>query len=292
MTHYFYPLAAILLWSGNVLVSKMAAGLIAPQAMTLCRLAVALMLMSTFLLHPLWRHRHTVYHYLPQLAVLGFLSMALYQCLSYQAAETTTASNMAVMTALNPLLTMVVSVWLLGEVLTWGMVAGGTMALFGILYLVGHGDPFSVFQAGVHAGDLLMLVASFCYAVYSVLIRKWALPISAWQSTFVQALFAFVFMGLFHLLVGKGPIPLNEDTLPLILYAGVLASVLLPFFWIQGVLLIGPSRCSMFMNLLPVLTALLAGLLLNEAMQSYFMTGAICAVGGVMIAQWIDRPLR
>ena len=46
----------------------------------------------------------------------------------------------------------------------------------------------------------------------------------------------------------------TRASLPLIAYAGTLASVVLPFLWMQGVRYLGPNRCSMFMNLLPVAT--------------------------------------
>lgn len=285
-----FPLLAIMMWSGNVLVSKLAAGLIHPIAMTFCRLLVALFVMALFLLPSIWRNRAVIIQSLPKLAVLGFLSMAFYQCLSYQAALTTTANHMAVMTALNPLLTMLVSAGLLGESMSVGMILGGLTALLGITILVSHGQPISLVQEGAPQGDILMLMASLVYALYSVLIRKWALPLSAWQSTFMQALCACLCMGG-ALLFTRPAINVNAHTLPLILYAGVLASVLLPYFWIKGVLLIGPARCSLFMNLLPVLTAMLSAIWLQATVDTYFVIGTSLALGGVMLAQGMQRPL-
>ncbi|WP_228519678.1 DMT family transporter [Methylophilus sp. QUAN] len=288
-----FPLLAIMMWSGNVLVSKLAAGLIQPLAMTFCRLLVALAVMATFILPSIWRDRAVIIQVLPKLAVLGFLSMALYQCLSYQAASTTTANHMAVMTALNPLLTMLVSACLLGEVLTLGMVMGGLTALLGIIVLVAHGNLMSLVQEGAPEGDVLMLVASGVYAFYSVLIRKWSLPLTVWQSTFMQAVSACICICMgFALLFTRPAISITSQTLPLILYAGVLASVLLPYFWIKGVLLIGPARCSLFMNVLPVLTAILSSVWLQAPVDAYFVAGTSLALGGVMLAQVLQRPLR
>jgi hypothetical protein len=66
---------------------------------------------------------------------------------------------------------------------------------------------------------------------------------------------------------------INADTLPLILYAGSVASVVLPFFWIRGVEQLGPNRCAIFMNLLPVLTAGAAIATLGEP-SGYSMSSA------------------
>ena len=73
---------------------------------------------------------------------------------------------------------------------------------------------------------------------------------------------------------------LNADTLPLIAYAGGLASVILPFLWVRGVHILGPNRCAVFMNLLPVLTAVGAITLLGEPVRSYHVIGGSVALAG------------
>ena len=77
---------------------------------------------------------------------------------------------------------------------------------------------------------------------------------------------------------------LNTATLPLIAYAGGLASVVLPFLWIRGVQILGPSRCAIFMNLLPVLTAIGAIVLLGETVRLSHVVGGGAALAGVAVA--------
>lgn len=137
---YFYPLFAILFWAGNVVVSKMASHAISPVAITFYRLVLALAVMSTFVLIPVWKNRHTIQQYWKQLALGGFLSVSLFQFLSYQAAATTTATNMAIVTALIPLLTMILSSVMLKDRISYGMLFGGALSFYGILYLLGHGS--------------------------------------------------------------------------------------------------------------------------------------------------------
>jgi len=131
---YFYPLFAILFWAGNVVVSKMASHAISPVAITFYRLVLALAVMSTFVLIPVWKNRHTIRQYWKQLALGGFLSVSLFQFLSYQAASTTTATNMAIVTALIPLLTMILSSVMLKDRISYGMLFGGALSFYGILY--------------------------------------------------------------------------------------------------------------------------------------------------------------
>jgi drug/metabolite transporter (DMT)-like permease len=247
--------------------------------------------MSLFVARPAWRNRAVIWPHLGQFAILGFLAMCLFQSLSYLAAETTTATNMAVFTALTPLLTVGLSAAVLGEDPTLGMIGGVVLSFAGLIYLVSGGDLSSLARDGVHPGDALMLLAAFVYALYGVLLKRWNLPVTGWQSTYMQALCALAVM-FPAFLATPGPLrQLNAETLPLIGYAGGLASVVLPFLWIRGVEQLGPNRCAVFMNLLPVLTAAAAIVMLGEPVRAFHVIGGGLALAGVAAAQAFRRPL-
>lgn len=292
MWYVLYPLGAMLLWAGNVIVSKLSASSISPSAITFYRLVLAIAVMTPFVIRALMRNWPRVRPQLWKLAFLGFLSMSFYQSLSYLAAHSTTATNMAIVTALAPLLTLLWSVVLLREPPTMGMVVGGLLSLAGLVYLIGRGQPASLLEGGIHLGDLLMLVASASYGLYSVLLRRWHVEVPPAQSTYVQAwaaLITMVPMVLFA--VPAGQAQLNAATVPLILYAGLGASIVLPILWIQGIRHLGPNRCSIFINVLPVMTAAIAVLLLGEQLHTYHLIGGGVALIGVVIAQRWRKPL-
>ena len=290
-TSYLYPLAAMLLWAGNVVVSKLAAASIAPTAITFYRLVLVLLVMTPFVARPLWRNRVAIRRHWWQLALCGLMAMALFQSLSYRAAESTTATNMAIVTALAPLMTAILSVLLLGEQLTLGMALGGVLSFGGLLYLVGRGDVLVLLHEGVHAGDALMLLACLVFALYGVLLRRWRLAVPAWQSIYCQAWAALLCMLPFFLRLPAGSAPLNGATLPLIAYAGIGSSIVLSYLWIEGVKLLGPNRCSIFVNLLPILTALLAIVWLHDTLHAFHLIGGGVSLLGVLLAQTVQRPL-
>ncbi|WP_343619499.1 DMT family transporter [Acinetobacter proteolyticus] len=289
---YFYPLFAILFWAGNVVVSKMASHAISPVAITFYRLVLALAVMSTFVLIPVWNNRHTIKQYWKQLALGGFLSVSLFQFLSYQAASTTTATNMAIVTALIPLLTMILSSVMLKDRLSYGMLFGGALSFYGILYLLSHGSITNIWKQGVHLGDGLMLIAAAGYALYGVLLKRWKMPIPAWQSNFVQSCFAIVYVLPFFIFLPASQMQLNQQTIPLIIYASIFSSVLLSYLWIEGVRHLGPNRNSIFMNLLPLFTALIAVALLGEHLQMFHYIGGGLTLIGILIAQTIQKPIQ
>ena len=291
MGYYLYPLGAMLLWAGNVIVSKLSATTIAPSAITFYRLVLALAVMTPFVIQALLRNWTNLRPHLGRLAFLGFLSMSFYQSLSYLAAHSTTATNMAIVTALAPLLTLLWSVVLLREPPTLGMLVGGLLSLVGLIYLIAQGQPSRLLDGGVHLGDMLMLIASASYGLYSVLLRRWHVDVPPAQSTYVQAWAALVTMIPMLAFVPAGQAQLNAATVPLVLYAGLGASILLPILWIRGIRHLGPNRCSMFINVLPVMTAGIAVVLLGEHLHTFHVIGGGVALIGVFIAQRWKRPL-
>ncbi|WP_269913451.1 DMT family transporter [Acinetobacter sp. HY1485] len=290
--NYLYPLLAILFWSGNVIVSKMASHQISPIAITCYRLILALAVMGTFVLIPTWRNRHTIFQYWKHLALGGFLSVSLFQFLSYQAATTTTATNMAIVTALIPLITIILSVFILKEKIHSGLVIGGSLSFFGILYLLGHGHISEVFTQGVHVGDVLMLIAAIGFALYGVLLKRWKMPIPAWQANFVMSAFALVYVLPFFVFLPATQMQLNHQTVPMILYAGIFSSILLSYLWIEGVRHLGPNKNSLFMNLLPIFTSIIAVVLLSESLQNFHFIGGSVTLIGILFAQISNKPSK
>ncbi|WP_268648167.1 EamA family transporter, partial [Escherichia coli] len=79
--------------------------------------------------------------------------------------------------------------------------------------------------------------------------------------------------------------------LPLVLFAGIPASIIAPFLWIQGVMRLGANTASIFMNLAPVFTAAIAVLFLHEQLHGYHLIGGGITLLGVILSQRLRTPL-
>ena len=66
-------------------------------------------------------------------------------------------------------------------------------------------------------------------------------------------------------------------------YLAICPSVLAYLCWNQGVNLAGANRAGLFINLLPVFAAVLAVLLLGEAVQWFHMVGMGLVFGGMVL---------
>jgi drug/metabolite transporter (DMT)-like permease len=283
------PVLAVFIWGANTVVNKLASNVIDPAAISFYRWLLAGVLLGVCFGRPVWRQRRQILPLLPKLFVLGMLGMVLYQCLAYIAAQTTTATNMGIVVSLVPLLAVGLSVLLLGEAATVGGVVGGILSLLGLVFLLSHGHPTALLSHGPVLGDCLMLLASLAYAGYSVLLKRWAIPLLNWHSLVVQIWTVLPVLFVYYL--SQSAPPLTAAGLPLVLYAGIPASVIAPFLWMVGISKLGPGRTTALMNLLPVFTVLIAVLFLGEALQAYHVIGGGVTLLGVALAQYLKRPL-
>lgn len=285
-----YPLLAVLIWSGNTIVTKAAAVAIEPAAIAFYRWLLAGLVLTPFLLLPVWRRRAVVAAHWPKLALLGFLGMGIYQGLAYEAARTASAVNMGIVVALIPLLSALLSSLFAGEALSATRLGGAGLSLLGLLLLTTRGHPAALLDGAAHLGDALMLLAVSANALYGVLLKRWALPLSTWEQLYVQVGFGILLLLPFWYL---GPAsPVTAQNLPLVLYAAIPASIGAPFCWMNGIKRLGPARASLFMNLIPIFVALAAATLLGEQLHAYHAAGGLLALAGVWWGQRQARPAR
>lgn len=209
--------------------------------------------------------------------------MGLYQGLAYEAAKTTSATNMGVIVALMPLQSALLSSLLAGEAMSRSRLGGAMMSVTGLVFLTTQGHPMNLLHDAVHAGDALMLVAVASNALNGVLLKRWAIPLSTWEKLYIQVGFGILLLAPFWYLAPPSPITMQNA--PLIAYAGTFASIGAPFCWINGVKQLGPSRASQYLNMLPLVVALAAFTLLREPLQLYHLAGGSLALAGVWLGQ-------
>ncbi|OAN11284.1 multidrug DMT transporter [Photobacterium jeanii] len=280
---YLFPLLTVSIWAGNAIVNKMAFSVIDPGAISFYRWFFAMLVLTPFMAKSVWRARQTIKPYLPKLAFLASLGMVLNQSLGYFAAETTTATNMALIVSLVPLISMFISVPLLSQRLTPLAIVGAVLSLAGLVLMLSHGNISNLLAQGITKGDGMILLAAFVYALYCVLLKRWEMPLTNWQSVYSQGILAVIM--LTPMLLMSERVAISNEAWPLIIYAAVPASVIAPWCWLKGIQLLGADRTAMFMNLMPVMTAVIASFMLGEQLASYHYIGGLMVLSGVAMAQ-------
>lgn len=285
-----YPLVAVIIWAINAVVSKLSAGVIEPATISFYRWLLALLILTPFCFYKSIKNWHQIRPFLPKLAFLGFLGMALYQCLAYYAAHSISATALGIFLSLTPLLTILLSLIIMRTPLTIGLVLGSILSFSGITWLISAGHPGSILENGIGKGELMMIIASSAYALYSVLTMKWRIQLTTWQSLYWQIIFGVII--LFPLFMLTDDIAITRGNIGLILFAGIPASIIAPFLWLQGVAKLGASKTSLFMNLSPIFTAIISIIFLSETLESYHIIGGAVSLIGVIIAQKVNQTFQ
>ncbi|AGQ93841.1 MULTISPECIES: DMT family transporter [Vibrio] len=280
---YLLPFFTVMIWGGNSIVNKMAASTIEPSAMSFYRWFVAMVLLTPFCLPAVIKQRHVIRPYLTKLAFLALLGMVLNQSLGYYAGLTTTASNMALITSLVPLISVFLSVPLLGKSVSMLSIVGGVISLGGLAFMLGHGDVTYFLHQDMTQGDSLMLLAALVYAAYCVLLKRWKMPFNSLTLVYMQGFFSVIM--LTPLWLSSEQLLPSQEALPLIAYAGIAASIFAPLMWVKAIDLIGADSSAMFMNLMPVVSVALASTLLGEEIHVYHIIGGLMVISGVILSQ-------
>ena len=277
------PIIAVLIWSLNIAVTRYVADYISPLSISFYRWLIAFILLTPFMAVKVWQQRQLIRTYFFEFAVLSAFGMVLYQGLAYTASHHTTATNMGIINAFIPIFTIFVSLIILKEIPSFFAVIGSVLSFAGLLYVMGQGNLTGLLELGQHWGDILMIFAVFFYAFYGVFLKKWQLPVPLLISLYIQIGFTLIYHLPFVLWYGIDS--LNAQNAASVFYAGVFPSLLAPLLWMMAVQYIGPNRTSIFMNLMPVFTAIIAYFWLQEEWTIYHTFGGMIIVLGIILAQ-------
>ncbi|MEE4817949.1 DMT family transporter [Pseudomonas alliivorans] len=287
---YAFPLLTIFIWSVNTVITKAASEVIFPSEIGFYRWLLAGLLFTPFMLLPVWRNRAAIRPLLGKIAVLGALGMAVYQSLAYFAAGMTTATNMGIIQSLVPVMALGLSIACLGTRLTWGALLGAMISFAGVLVVVAAGNLTGLIEQGMNRGDAIVLFAAAAYALYSMLLKKLQLRLPPLHLLYMQILVAIVV--LFPLFILSPRTGLNASNIPLVLYAAIPTSMLAPWLWMTSIMRLGPSRTTLFFNLMPIATALIAAVALGEQLALYHLYGGALTLCGVILAERWKTPLQ
>ena len=216
---------------------------------------------------------------------LGLLGNTAYQILFMTGLYHTSVANTSLLLASNPVLVIVIGALTGVERLTPTHTLGVAVAFTGVVMVLAN--------SGIHlstaslAGDIPILLAALCWAVYTVGVRRWAPTMSPLRLTALTLL-----TGAPGLLLAGLPAILSTEWGAVTLvgwgglaYSTIFALVLSYTLWNTSVAEVGPSRTAVYNCFIPVVAMLLAWATLGERPLPLQLGGAALIVGGVLITR-------
>lgn len=275
-----------LLWGGNAIAGRLAVGEISPMALTCLRWVIVVVVMLPLTGHQLMAAWPVLRERWLSTILMGIFGFTAFNGLFYVAAHHTTAVNLTIFQGSIPVLVLIGMVLLFGVRVVPLQVLGMIVTLLGVVIVSVKGSFEVLRSLALNIGDVWTLIACVFYAGYTLALRRRP---AVSGLVFFTALAVVAFLSSLPLLtfeIATGTVlwPTLKGWMVL-LYVGLLPSLLAQIFFIRGVELIGPARAGLFVNLVPVFGALLAVVLLGEPFAFYHALGLALVLGGIWLAE-------
>ena len=220
-----------------------------------------------------------------------FLSLAFFEPFLYYVGETygltmVESTPASVIISTIPLFAPILAFTVLRERIGWSTVFGIFLSLIGVFFVIyerGTGlksNPYGV---------LLMFMAVFSAICYATILKKIPDYYSSMSIIFYQSFLGLIYFIPTFFLTDFSTIQsikvTNQSIIALLLLA-IFASVIAFVLFAGVVRQVGVSRTNVFVNLIPVFTAILSWLILDEVLTGTKWIGIIIVVSGLFISQW------
>ncbi|WP_367351423.1 DMT family transporter [Achromobacter animicus] len=265
-----------------------------PVFLAFGRWLIALLILLPFALPALRTHRRALWRGLPALLPLAVLGMGVAVAPQYIGAQTTSATNIALIFSCSPLLVTLLEAVIWRKPLSAPRAAGLALALGGVLVVLTRGDANVLARLAFGQGDLWVLLAATGWAFYTVLQKRLTLPAvpdSARLATMMLggALALAPFAGI-EAAAGMAPAWTDPRLAAVLLFLAVVPSLGAYYVYGRLISVAGPATAGLSMFLVPVYAALLAWPLLGEAPQLFHAYGFAMILLGVKLAASRLRP--
>jgi len=289
---YLLLVLTMLLWSTNFVIARAIHGQIGPFGLAFGRWAIALLCLLPFGLPRLARAWPLLRQQWQKLLLLGVFGIGLTNTLVYVAVRSTTATNAVILNSATPMMVLVLGSLYFRQRLSRRQWGGMAMAMLGALLIVLKGNLAGVLHFQFSQGDLLVLAAGLCWAVYTLGLRTLLPGLDPLVMMMVLLLVgealllpAFVRetwqLGGFHLL--------SLPTMAWLLYLGIFPSVLAFLMYNRAIAQVGAAKAAGFLYLMPAFGALQSICLLGEELHWFHVAGLAAIFSGIVASSLPSR---
>jgi len=223
-------------------------------------------------------------------AILGFLGITFHQWLQSTGLLTAQATTTAWIITTTPIFIALLGLFILKETLLWYQVAGILLATFGVLLVVTRGNLLSLMAGRFGTpGDVLVMISAVNWAVFSTLSRPGLKKHPSTLMMFYVMSFGWIFTSILFFL---SPRLIEITSIPwngwmAIMFLGVFCSGIAYIFWYDALKVLPVAQTGAFLYLEPMITVIVAALILREAIVLATLVGGITILIGVWL---VNRP--
>ncbi len=274
-----------LCWAGNTVFARLIHTTIPPVTINFWRWIVALAILLPMTWPEIRKHWSAIRREWFYLTTQAALAISIFNTLLYLAAHSTSTLNINLVNGMGPVVTFVLSWWLLNSPPRRNQLIGLGIAFAGLAVVLFAGDPQRFLSFEFNRGDLWMSLGTIGWALYTVRLKR--APLQLPQLTLLTVLVTIGCLLLlpFYLweLGTVGGFDLTVERFGIFIYMGALASVLAFYFWNKGIELLGPNVTILFLYLLPIFAGVQALVFLGEPIRGYHIAGELMIFAGFYV---------
>lgn len=273
---------AVIFWGSSFIATKYLLDELTPETIISMRLILAIFLL---LVVAIAQHRDFSINYKNHTFIFILAVISVFHLwIQITGLKFTTASNTGWIIGTAPIFIAILGFLFFNEKLNITKIGGIIVATLGLLLLVGNGNPTKI-DLIKDKGDLLVLLSSFTWGVYSMVNKK----ISLAYSPLMTILYLFILMAIIII-----PFSVNESSIQSILhlsqvgwisilFLGLLCSGVSYVIWSYSLREMEAAKVGAFLYLEPFVTVFSAWLFLKENITLLMIFSGLIIIGGVFL---------
>ena len=274
-------------WSGNFIVGKFAHLFeVPPLTLNFFRWVSVWLILIPFTYKEIYNNSSYIKKNLIVIGFMGIITISTFNSVVYFALNYTQVINAVLVLSAIPAATIVISAFMNVDKTNKYQLIGLMLSVIGICAIISNADIKKIINLSFNKGDLWMLVCVITWALYSTLLKKNKFKFS--QFTLIQLM---VSVGIIFLIpqffyersIGL-ELNLNKSFVVILLYVVIFPALAAYYCWQKGIEIVGPNRATMFIQLMPLLSAVLAIIIFKEKFEMYHFVGAAFILTGIYLS--------
>ena len=284
---YTFLVFATLFWSGNFIVGKFASLFeIPPLTLNFFRWVMVWFILIPFTFKEIIHKKKYIKENWLLISFMGIITISTFNSVVYFALNYTQVINAVLMLAGIPAVVMILSSIMNIERTNFFQLVGLILSVLGVGTIISNAEIEKILSLNFNKGDLWMLVCVLSWSLYSTLLKKKKFELS--QFTFIQLM---VTVGLIFLIpqyfyersIGL-EVSINKYFIAILLYVVIFPAIAAYYCWQKAIELIGPNRSAIFVQLMPLFSALMAIFIFNEMFKLYHFIGGAFIISGIYLS--------
>jgi len=278
---------SVLFWAGNFIVGKFATLFeIPPLTLNVFRWLSVWFILMPFTYKEIFNNLPLIKKNWLIISFMGLITISTFNSVVYYALNHTQVINAVLVLAAIPAATIIFSSLMSIEKTNIFQLLGLFLSVIGIGSIISNGNFQKILSLNFNKGDVWMLVCVITWALYSTLLKKNKFKFSQFSliQLMVTAGLLFLIPQMFYEKSIGLEVNFNKAFFIILFYVVVFPAIVAYYCWQKGVEIIGPNRASMFIQLMPLISAVMAIVIFKEKFELYHFAGATFIVSGIYLS--------